>query len=226
LNFFGLYYISIVFYLWAGSSVGIATDYGLDGAGIESRWGRDFPPVQTDPGAHPASCTMGTGSFPRVKSDRGVLLTAHPLPAPKTWKSRAILLPPVGHNRACNGVTLPFYCILFNQSEDVSSRRLIRKARVRVVGVTARVENCIPPEKKSRKISTLSDPTSDLVRQDDFPVLLRCRKTSDTVFVAFVFPLSEPFRRFSSCSTDFSQQIAQVVLFLLLHVFSYFKTVG
>jgi hypothetical protein len=27
-----------------GSSVGIATDYGLDGPGIESRWGRDFPP--------------------------------------------------------------------------------------------------------------------------------------------------------------------------------------
>jgi hypothetical protein len=25
-----------------GSSVGIATDYGLDGPGIESRWGRDF----------------------------------------------------------------------------------------------------------------------------------------------------------------------------------------
>jgi hypothetical protein len=25
------------------SSVGIATRYGLDGSGIESRWGRDFP---------------------------------------------------------------------------------------------------------------------------------------------------------------------------------------
>jgi hypothetical protein len=66
---------------------------------------------------------------------------------------------------------------------------------------------------------TLSDPTSYLVRQYDFPVLLRCRKTSDMVFVAFVRPLSEPVRRFSSCSTDFSQQIAQVVLFLFLHVF-------
>jgi len=28
-----------------GSSVGIATDYGLDGPGIESRWGRDCPHV-------------------------------------------------------------------------------------------------------------------------------------------------------------------------------------
>jgi len=26
-----------------GSSVGIATGYGLDDPGIESRWGRDFP---------------------------------------------------------------------------------------------------------------------------------------------------------------------------------------
>jgi hypothetical protein len=66
---------------------------------------------------------------------------------------------------------------------------------------------------------TLSEPTSDLVRQYDFPVMFRCRKTSDTVFVAFVRPLSEPVRRFSSCSTDFSQHIAQVVLFLFLHVF-------
>ena len=29
-------------------------------------------PIQTGPGAHPASCTMGTGSFPEVKSGRGV----------------------------------------------------------------------------------------------------------------------------------------------------------
>jgi hypothetical protein len=76
-----------------GSSVGIATDYGLDGPGIESRWGRDFPPVQTGPGAHPASCTMGTGSFPGVKCGRGVLLTTHPLLVPRSWKSRAIPLP-------------------------------------------------------------------------------------------------------------------------------------
>jgi len=76
-----------------GSSVGVATDYGLDGPGIESRWGRDFPPVQTGPGAHPVSCTMGTGSFPGVKCGRGVLLTTHLLLAPRSCKSRAIPLP-------------------------------------------------------------------------------------------------------------------------------------
>jgi len=61
-----------------GSSFGKATDYGLEGPGIEFRWGRDFPPVQTGPGAHPASRTIGTGSFPEVKCCRGVLQTTHP----------------------------------------------------------------------------------------------------------------------------------------------------
>jgi hypothetical protein len=61
---------SLLFYIWPdvvadcgpGSSVGIATAYGQDGPGIESRWGRDFlhlsrpvlrptrPPVQWVPG--------------------------------------------------------------------------------------------------------------------------------------------------------------------------------
>jgi hypothetical protein len=56
------------------SSVGIATGYGLDGLGIESRWGRDFSHTST-----PASCTMGTGSFPGVKRpERGA---DHPPPS-------------------------------------------------------------------------------------------------------------------------------------------------
>jgi len=41
--------------------------------------GRDFPPVQTGPGAHPASCTLGTGSLPEVNHGLGVLLTTHNL---------------------------------------------------------------------------------------------------------------------------------------------------
>ena len=55
--------------------------------------GRDFLSVQTDPGAHPASCTMAIGSFPGVKYGRDVLLTTHPLLVPRSWKSRAIPLP-------------------------------------------------------------------------------------------------------------------------------------
>ena len=48
------------------SSVGIATRCGLDGTGIESRWGWGFPAsVQTGLGAHPASYKMGTGFLSR-----------------------------------------------------------------------------------------------------------------------------------------------------------------
>ena len=69
------------------SSVGIATGYELNGPGIESRWEARFSsPVQTGPGAHPASCTMSTGSFPGVKSGRGVTLTPHTLLVPLVMK--------------------------------------------------------------------------------------------------------------------------------------------
>ena len=79
-----------------GSVVGIATGYGLDGPGIESRWGARFSaPVQTGPGAHLASCTMGTGSFPGVKSGRGVTLTPQPLLVPWSRKGRDIPLLPL-----------------------------------------------------------------------------------------------------------------------------------
>jgi hypothetical protein len=45
--------------------------------------GEIYAPVQTGPGAHPVSCTMGTGSFPGVESGRGVTLTPHSLQVPK-----------------------------------------------------------------------------------------------------------------------------------------------
>jgi hypothetical protein len=46
-------------------------------------------PVQTGPGAHPASCTMGTGYFPEVKqSGRGV---DHPPPSSAEIKERVEL---------------------------------------------------------------------------------------------------------------------------------------
>ena len=68
-----------VFDCGPGSSVGIATEVRAGRSGIESWWGRDFPPVQTGPGAHPPFCKMGTRSFPEVKCGRGVLLIIHPL---------------------------------------------------------------------------------------------------------------------------------------------------
>ena len=87
-----------------GSSVSIVTELWAGRSGIESRWGRDFPPLQTGPGAHPASCKIGTGSFPEVKCGRGVLLTTQPLLVPRSWKSRAIPLPhPLGHTGPITG---------------------------------------------------------------------------------------------------------------------------
>jgi len=48
------------------SLIGIDTPYRLDG--FESQWGARFSaPIQNDPDAHPASYTMGNGSFPGVK---------------------------------------------------------------------------------------------------------------------------------------------------------------
>ena len=71
-------------------------------------------PVQTGPGAHPASCTKGTGSFAGVKCGRGVTLNPHSLLVPWSRKSRAIpLLPlwavrPVQSLSACRRVHFTF----------------------------------------------------------------------------------------------------------------------
>jgi hypothetical protein len=69
----------------AGSSVGIATELRA------GRFGNRIPvvarfsvPAQTGPGAHSASCTMGTGVFPGVESGRDVTLAPHPLLMPRS----------------------------------------------------------------------------------------------------------------------------------------------
>jgi hypothetical protein len=60
-------YYYYYYWLWGGQS-GDRIPVGV----------RFFTHVQTGPGAHLASCTVGTGSFPGVESGRGVVLTFHP----------------------------------------------------------------------------------------------------------------------------------------------------
>jgi hypothetical protein len=72
-------------------------------------------PVQTGPWAYPASCTMGTGSFPGVKRPgRGV---DHPTPSSAEVKERVeqYLYSPSGPSWPVLGRTLPlpYLLILF-----------------------------------------------------------------------------------------------------------------
>jgi len=71
-------------------------------------------PLQNGPGAHKASCAMGTGSFSGVKSGRSVALIPHLLLVPWSRKCRAIpLFPlwavrPVQNLSACTRVHFTF----------------------------------------------------------------------------------------------------------------------
>jgi hypothetical protein len=97
-----------------GSSVGIATGYGLDGQGIESQCGEIFRTCPDRPWDPPTLLYNGYRVFPGVKSSRGVTLTPHPLPVPWSRNGRAIpLLPlwavrPVQSFSACTRVHFTF----------------------------------------------------------------------------------------------------------------------
>jgi hypothetical protein len=74
---------------------------------------RFSPPVQTGPGAYPASYPMGTGSFPGVKRQgRGV---DHPLPSSAEVKERVelYLYSPYGPSWPVLGWTLPLPLLTF-----------------------------------------------------------------------------------------------------------------
>jgi len=75
-----------------GSSVGIATDYGLDGPGIESRLGGTCPDRSWGP---PSLLYNGYRDFPGGKERPVVTLTPHRLLVPWSRKSRAIPLLPL-----------------------------------------------------------------------------------------------------------------------------------
>jgi hypothetical protein len=95
------------------SSVSIVSDYGLDYRAIRDRSpaeAKDISSnlcVQTDSGAHPTSCTMGTGSpFPGTKRGRDVTLTTHPYLVPRSRMSRSYTSSSPSAIMACSGTAL------------------------------------------------------------------------------------------------------------------------
>ena len=118
----------------SGSVVGIATGYGLDSSGIESRWGRDFPHLSRPAlGSTQPPVQRVPDLSPGVKSGRGVTLTAHPLLVPWSRKSRAIPLFPLWAVRlvqslsACTRVNFVFF---FNDWGYDRTRNIRMRKRV------------------------------------------------------------------------------------------------
>jgi hypothetical protein len=72
------------------SVVGIATRYGLEDPGIESRWVEISALIQTGSGPPPSFLYNGYRVFPGGKGGRGVMLTTHTLLVPRLRKSWAI----------------------------------------------------------------------------------------------------------------------------------------
>ena len=103
-------YIEMSSYATTGrdSPVGVATRFGLDASGVRIPVGTRFStPVQTGPGAHPASYTTGIGSFPGVKRPgRGA---DHPPPSKCRGHERVglYLYSPSGFQWPFIGRTLP-----------------------------------------------------------------------------------------------------------------------
>jgi hypothetical protein len=101
-----------------GSSVSTVSGYGLDdrAIGVRSRAGaQEFSSllcVQTGSGAHPASCTMGTGGpFPGGKARPGRDDDRPPLPVPRSWVSRSYTSSPPSASMACSGTALLFFIV-------------------------------------------------------------------------------------------------------------------
>jgi hypothetical protein len=69
------------------SSVGIATRYGLEGPGIESRWGEIFRTYPDRLRCPHSLLYNGYRLFPGGKGGRGVMLTTYRLLVPRLRKS-------------------------------------------------------------------------------------------------------------------------------------------
>ena len=76
-----------------GSSVGVVTGYGLNGPGIESRWGEIFRTCPDRPWGPPSLLHNGYRVFPGGKERTGRAADHSPTSSAAVMKSRAIPLP-------------------------------------------------------------------------------------------------------------------------------------
>jgi len=121
-------------------------------------------PVQTGPGVHPASCAMGTGSFPGIKSGRGVTLTPHPLVVPWSRKGRAVpllLYGPYGLYRTSvpvHGCNLPTFTLTGYRlvAKTVPSQKKTQKKRRDSISIPrAGLETLMPASELLKPVCAL-----------------------------------------------------------------------
>ena len=79
-------------------------------------------PVQTGPGAHPASCTMGTGSFSRVKRPGHGVDQPSPSSAEIKERVEVYLYSPSGSPWPVLGLTLPLLTVIVHPCILITTR--------------------------------------------------------------------------------------------------------
>jgi hypothetical protein len=103
-------FISLNYFLEGSrnSSVGIATRYGLEGPGIESRWDEIFRIYLDRLRGPPSHLYNGYRVFPGGKGGRGVMLTTTPSSAEVKKELSYTSTHPMGPPGAVTGFPLPF----------------------------------------------------------------------------------------------------------------------
>jgi hypothetical protein len=111
--------------------------------------------VQTGSGAHPASCTVGTGgSLPGTKRGSGVTLITHPHLGPRSRMSRSYTSSPPSAAMACSG-TLYLYsnCSALNSRTSIGGN-ILALAQLKSCGKQALLQslsNCGPKDLSEEK---------------------------------------------------------------------------
>jgi hypothetical protein len=105
-------YIPDFLVLLSGSSVSLATRYGLEGSGIESRWGRDFPHLPDRASSPHSLLCNGCRVFPGGKAAGAWLWPLTPSSDEVKERVELYLYSPSGPSWVVLGGTLFYYCVL------------------------------------------------------------------------------------------------------------------